>query len=229
MGPQEKRKERLGEVADRLRIGRSVTDFRFDQVYPPEIRSLSEVHWTPVGVARRAAELLVNGDQTQVLDVGSGVGKFCIVGALASRGHFIGVEQRPHLLEVARKAAQELSADRATFVSGQMEDLNWSLYDAFYLYNPFYENRRESIRIDSTVFHSEGEYDRLVEVVRAKLKAARVGTRIATYHGFGGEVPLGYECVRREPIGTSYLEVWVKIGGPKIVQKRYDENLKSLV
>ena len=44
------------------------------------------MHWTPVHVARRAAQFLVTGPETRVLDVGSGPGKFCLVGALATQG-----------------------------------------------------------------------------------------------------------------------------------------------
>jgi hypothetical protein len=37
----------------------ALKDSRFDLIYPPEIRELSCVHWTPVGVARRAADFLM--------------------------------------------------------------------------------------------------------------------------------------------------------------------------
>src|SRR5713226_861432 len=65
-----------------------VEDERFDLIYPPEIRDLSCRHWTPVAVARKAAEFLVNERETRVLDLGCGPGKFCIVGALTTEAHF---------------------------------------------------------------------------------------------------------------------------------------------
>lgn len=209
--PEEKRAERIRNLAEDLRGGRKVTDFRFDQVYPAHIRKLSEIHWTPVEVALRASELLVADEKTRVLDVGSGSGKFCITGSLFCQAQFTGVEQRPHLLEAARDAAKELGADRVSFILGNMADLDWNLFDAFYLFNPFYENVLKNIRIDDTVSHSQERFQRYVEIVRLKLRSARAGTRVATYHGFGGELPHDFQLLRREPIGSSYLEIWEKI------------------
>lgn len=210
VSPKKGRAERVKEIAEDLRGGRKVTDFRFDQVYPPMIRKLSQIHWTPVEVAIRAAELLVSNRQTRVLDVGSGCGKFCAVAALSSSAHFIGIEQRPHLLATAKKAAAELGASQVSFIPGNMADLDWSFFDAFYLFNPFYENILKAIRIDETVAFNRDKFSRYVEIVRTKLRNAKIGTRVATYHGFGGEMPIGYRRIKKEPIGTSYLELWVK-------------------
>ena len=44
MDPEEKRSESVKKLVEDLRGGRKVTDFRFDQVYPPSIRKLSETH-----------------------------------------------------------------------------------------------------------------------------------------------------------------------------------------
>jgi hypothetical protein len=92
-----------------------------------------------------------------------------------------------------------------------MAELDWSFFDGFYLFNPFYEHKVKSIRIDTTLSYSQEEFIRYVEIVRSKLKLARVGTKVVTYHGFGGDMPLGYQCMKKEPIGTSYLELWVKM------------------
>ncbi|PIR15353.1 MAG: SAM-dependent methyltransferase [Elusimicrobia bacterium CG11_big_fil_rev_8_21_14_0_20_64_6] len=200
----------VGKVVGDLRGGRTVSDLQFDQVYPPEIRRLSPTHWTPVEVAVRAGALLAPDESARVLDVGSGCGKFCSVAALSGLGRFIGVEQRPHLLAAAEMSAEELGADRASFVPGNMADLDWSSFDAFYLFNPFFENSSKSIRIDETVSFGGGKFARYVEVVRAKLDNAKAGTKVATYHGFGGEMPAGYRRVKKEPMRSDFLELWVK-------------------
>jgi SAM-dependent methyltransferase len=221
--PDERRANRLGKLAEDLRDGKIVTDFRFDQIYLPAIRKLSETHWTPIEVIRRAAELLVANDKSRVLDVGSGCGKFCTVAALSGHGKFIGVEQRPHLTEVARKVAEELNASQASFIQGNMMDLDWSSFDAFYLFNPFYENRMRSTRIDDTVLHSPEKFDRYIEIVRGKLRLARPGTKVATYHGFGGDLPVSYHLIQKELIGTSILELWIKLDTSKSFLKRTGE------
>ncbi|MGI8819806.1 MAG: hypothetical protein ACR2ID_02870 [Chthoniobacterales bacterium] len=56
---------------------RSLEDEKFDLLYPPEIRELSAIFWTPVRLAAEAARLLVPLPGTRVLDVGCGPGKFC--------------------------------------------------------------------------------------------------------------------------------------------------------
>ncbi len=210
-----KRKERIDEIIRDLRGGRKVTDFRFDQVFPTEIRKLSGTHWTPVEVAIRAAELLVDHDKNRILDVGSGCGKFCLVSALSRSGQYIGVEQRPHFVEIARKMSSELKAENVAFIQDNMEELDWSFFDGFYLFNPFYEHLIKSIRIDTTLSYNRDKFSRYVETVRSKLMLAREGTKVVTYHGFGGEMPPGYQCLKKEPIGTNYLELWVKLNVPK--------------
>src|SRR4051812_35610539 len=100
------------------------------------MRELSETHWTPVEVAIRAAEFLADHNKTRILDVGSGCGKFCLVAALSCSGQYIGVEQRPHLVETARKASNELRATHVTFIQDNMAELDWSFFDGFYFFNP---------------------------------------------------------------------------------------------
>ncbi|MGK5088151.1 methyltransferase domain-containing protein [Bdellovibrionota bacterium FG-2] len=217
---EEKRNQLLKGVAEDLKTGRLPEDCIFDQVYSDSIRGLSKRHWTPVRVALRIAALLVRNADTRVLDVGSGSGKFCIVGSLASPAHFTGVEQRPHFVEFAKKAAMEMTASRTEFIQGNMADLDWSIFDAYYLFNPFYENVNESIRIDWTVTLDTSKFKRYVRTVQTKLKAARVGTRVATYHGFGGEFPPCYQRIKREPAGSSCIEVWEKVSRLRSVINR---------
>jgi len=222
LSPKEKQAERIKSVSEDLREGRKVTDFRFDQVYPTFARNLSDTHWTPVEVAIRAAELLECSSKTRILDVGSGCGKFCTVAALTSPGTFVGVEQRPHLIEIARTAATDLGAKRTSFIQGNMVDLDWDFFDSFYFFNPFYENKLKSIRIDDTVSFGLDKHSRYVEAVRTKLRSARVGTRVATYHGFGGDIPMGFRKVKKEQIGSDFLELWVKTEMIKSVLKKIE-------
>lgn len=223
-----KKSERIKKLVEDLRGGRKVTDFRFDQVYSPIVRKLSGTHWTPVEVAIRASELLVTNEKSRVLDVGSGCGKFCTIAALSSRGHFIGIEQRAHLAEVARTTAQKMGASHASFIHGNMIDLDWSFFDSFYFFNPFYENKLPSIKIDETVALNRDKFNRYIDTVRTKLRVARPGTKVVTYHGFGGDIPSGYELTKKVPIATSCLELWVKLDDPKPVLKKDSKWFENL-
>ena len=198
------------DLAIKIRLGHKVTDGTFDSLYPPSIQTLSETHWTPLQTAKRAASLLAVDQTTRVLDVGSGCGKFCIIGALTTRAWFFGIEQREYLFNVSRNTAVRLGAERVSFFLGNMVNLDWSSFNAFYLFNPFYENKLKLIRIDETIPLKQEFYNTYVETVKAKLGAAKAGTRVVTYHGFGGDLPPDFQLIRKEPAGNSCLELWVK-------------------
>ena len=85
------------------------TDDDFVRRLPPPLREKAGRYFTPVAVARRASQMLRDANAKWVLDVGSGSGKFCVVAALESPAvQFVGVEQRAHLVDVARATADAL-------------------------------------------------------------------------------------------------------------------------
>ena len=201
----------LTSVIEAVRAQDGVDDLEFDQIYPDWARRLAERHFTPVAVARRAAELLVTSERTRVLDVGAGVGKFCLVGALTTPATFIGVEQRGHLVEVARATATRYDVHRAHFIHENLLSIDWSSFDAFYLFNPFYEHVGPfAMPLDDSIDLAPDLHDRYVGFTRSMLRDAPAGTRVATYHGFGGAMPPGYRRALREASGTDVLELWIK-------------------
>jgi SAM-dependent methyltransferase len=199
-------------VANRLRAGEPLADDAFDELYPEWAQAMSRIHWTPVEVARRAAELLVSRPNMRVLDIGSGVGKFCLVGTLTTAGVFYGIEQRFHFVRAARETAKRLGIEEARFLHGNMVDLDWGAFDGYYLYNPFAENLTSVMDpIDRSIDVDPALYFDYVKYVRHKLHAARRGTRVVTYHGFGGDMPPSYHLEREEQSGTDRLELWLKV------------------
>ena len=190
--------------------GYPVADTEFDKFFPMKARDLSAVHWTPVHVARRAAELAVHHPDDRVLDIGSGVGKFCIVGALTTNGHFVGVEQREGLVGTARDFASHFRVPRVQFIHQNMVDLDWRTFDAIYLFNPFSENLDESIRIDDQCELNSDLYTKYVRSTQAKLTDLNIGTRVVTLNGFGGDFPPSYGLVHEEEIHFMPLQVWEK-------------------
>lgn len=198
-------------VAELLRREVALADEDFDALYPEAVREVSSRYWTPVAVAMRAAQLLVTDRSTRVLDVGSGAGKFCLVGALATGASFTGVEHRAGLVEVAQAAAASLGARRARFVHGRFHTVPWETFDAFYFFNPFAENVfPASEHLDASVELSSDRCLADLTFAEELLARAKDGARIATYHGFGGQMPGSYELLRTEPLGSDYLELWVK-------------------
>lgn len=193
---------------------RRLVDSVFDDVYPTTVRAVSSSFWTPVAVATRAAELLVQSASTRVLDIGSGAGKFCIVGAAVTGARFTGIEHRQHLVQVARLAADRLGIDGACFVHGSFDTVDVASFDAVYLFNPFGENLWDTDDfLDDTVELSRERFMADIDHVERLLTEARVGTRVVTYHGFGGEMPFGYRLVLSEYRHSGDLELWVKTSG----------------
>lgn len=186
----------------------AVEDERFDLIYPPEIRDLSCRHWTPVVVARRAAEFLVSEPKTRVLDLGCGPGKFCMVGALTTGGHFTGVEQRQQLAQLAQATIEREQIRNAEIIHANVTEIDFCAYDAFYLFNPFEENLSKMGKIDSSVKLSKALYERYARHVATQFAQAPLGTRVVTYGGLCEEVPICYECPRSSFGGT--LKLWQK-------------------
>ena len=185
-------------------------DHAFDEQLPRRLQTKAAVHFTPVAVARVAARLLAPEPGMRVLDVGAGPGKFCLVaGSAVPHGTFVGVELRPHLVRLARRIARGLALTNVQFVDGDALDLDWSAYDAFYLYNPFAEQLCDTARaLDRRLDLAPFKFREYVRAVRERLLVARVGTRIVTYHGFGAPPPDGYDLVATER--TDDLELWIK-------------------
>ena len=200
------------EIKSRLRLGQFVVDSDFDRWLPEPVRYLSPRYWTQVGVALRVSTWLRNCGASTVLDVGSGAGKFCVVAALSSEIGFTGIEHRGHLVDAARSLAERFGvANRTTFVHGQVEEIDFTRFDALYLYNPFGENifpARD--RVDNTVETSGARFDRDVVTTERLLRGMRVGTHLVTYNGYGGRVPDSYDLVHAKVAGINLLRLWRK-------------------
>jgi SAM-dependent methyltransferase len=186
----------------------ATTDRAFDQLLPEHLRQLSHQHWTPVDVAIRATTLLCPTNGTRVLDVGSGIGKLCVVGALSSTGMWCGVEQHAALVDTARGLACALGvAERTMFLHGDAFALDWREFDAIYLYNPFavplFDAEQGQHALD---FHMQ------VARVQDRLATLREHARVVTLHGFGGAMPASYELIYHEriPVVGLDLVLWVQ-------------------
>jgi hypothetical protein len=201
----------LSRIFDRVRRGVEVADVEFDAIYPDWVRKLSEHHWTPIEVCTRAAELLAVDEQATILDVGSGAGKFCLIGAASTGATFVGVEQRPRLVELSNELAQAADLPNAEFLDGNAMSLDWGRFDGFYFFNPFYEHIIDyQPRIDGPIVVSPHLFTDYVVTTCVKLFAAKPGARVVSYHGFGGPMPLGFRRILREPAGSEHLELWEK-------------------
>lgn len=202
---------KLHLIFRKLARSMEVEDTYFDRIYPEIIQSKSKLHWTPIPVVDRAVELLTqNQPGIKIMDAGSGVGKFCMVGAILSRARFFGVEHRPHFVQLCQKLIQHYRIPRVTFLMQDLADLDWTQFQGIYLYNPFQEYKTRYQKIDATMPLEAGDFDRYVNFTREKLKQMPFGTRVVTYHGFGGRFPSSYVRTSQEFCYRGVLECWKK-------------------
>lgn len=199
-------------LGDALRRGAAVPDAEFDRLFPEELRDRSHLHWTPVAVAIRAAELLAPSPRgIRVLDVGAGVGKLCLIGALVTGAVWWGIEQDAVQVAAASHAAWALDVTRRTrFVQGDGSRLSWDGFDAFYFYNPFHT---VMLAPHASPFVRYATITGTLRRIEQRLAATPPGTRVVTFHGFGGQLPASFTRIAREPAGDDALELWIQ-GAP---------------
>lgn len=195
-------------IIKRLSSGFAVADPEFDAMYTPQMQTVSEFYFTPVAVAQMAARYLVDKPGDRVLDIGSGAGKFCMVGAACTQGHFTGVEQRELLYLRSRQLSDQYGLSNTTFLHSNITETDFSAFDAFFLFNPFYEHIDQIDPIDHSVELNRRLYDHYCLFVKKQLEQAPVGTRLATYFSYGDEVPLSFDLQSTGFEGK--LKLWKK-------------------
>jgi SAM-dependent methyltransferase len=195
-------------LAAALREAREVTDREFDRLFPREQRPRSVRHWTPLSVARRACELLAPRAGMRVLDVGSGVGKLCLVGAVTTSAAWVGIEVDERMVAAAAHAARLLGvAERVELVHGDAHAIDWTPFDAVYMFNPFAEGLLDR---SATRVVRRAKFLQEVESAQAKLATLRTGTRLVTLHGFGRDTPEGFDLELDEKAHDDHLCVWIR-------------------
>lgn len=196
----------LGDLSD---------DRAFDALLPDELRHLSRVHWTPIDVAIRVVALLAPQRTTKILDVGAGVGKLCLVGAMSSAATWIGVEQHAACAVAADRLARDLRITHQTrFFHGDVFGVDWDGFDVLYFYNPFELGLfSESVGPDDPLV-----YLAQIEATEDRLARMPVGTRIVTLNGFGGTMPASYRMLSCERVAQLCIDlvVWLQHAAPRL-------------
>jgi len=167
----------------------------FEELLPEKVRQKSKRFFTPESIAIEAAKWLTDGDGRKVLDIGAGVGKFCLFGAKHTGAEFIGIEARPKLVKIANEMFERFGVNNAHVEHGDIIDFKFNDFTAFFYYNPFGENLVRHLRLDDELILSEKNYYMYTEHVFNELNKVSKGSRLVTYHGGGVPVPESYECV----------------------------------
>lgn len=204
-------------------------DDTFDARLSDAHRRVSGLFWTPLDVVRQSVAWLDAANVGDILDIGSGVGKWCVAAALYDthrRRRYLGVEHRAELVHAARALANECGvADRVQFWHGEVADLLGlgthdltALVDtpAYFLFNPFGENvAPDAQHLDTTVELSEARYHRDVDHTETLFDITRPGAFALVYNGFGGRFGAGWLPVLSDFERPHVLRLWRKHGAPR--------------
>ena len=183
-------------------------DAAFDWMYPEHFQLLSLKHWTPLAIAQKAAEFLAEPG-ARVLDIGSGIGKFCLAaGYHFPESYFYGVEQRHELIYHAEEAKGYTQLSNVNFIYANVTQVNFKEFDHFYFYNSFYENIDPNNQIDDTIETSESLYTYYTNYLFKALDDKPPGTRLVTFHTFAEEVPSSYKLA--DVSCSMLLKMWIK-------------------
>ena len=185
------------------------SDMQFHYLYPQSVQQYARRHWTPLDVACKAADFLAAEKGVRVLDIGSGVGKFCLSAAYYKPdAFFYGIEQRKDSIAYAETAKEILQLPNVYFIHGNFTQLNLRFYDHFYFYNSFYENLAGTNKIDDSIAYSVELYNYYNRYLFNQLERMPSGTRLSTFHSLEHEVPPGYHVVGSEM--DNLLKYWIK-------------------
>jgi hypothetical protein len=194
---------------DNLNPSLFVNDAAFDWMYPEHFQLLSLKHWTPLAIARKAAEFLMEPG-ARALDIGSGVGKFCLAGAYYfPETYFYGVEQRLDLIRLAQGAREYTQLTNANFIHANITQVNFKEFDHFYFYNSFYENIDKANQIDDTIELSVNLYTYYTQYLFSALNEKPPGTRLVTFHSLEQEIPPDYRLA--DVSCNALLKMWIKV------------------
>ena len=186
------------------------SDEEFNQIYPLSIQALAQRHWTPLAVTRKAASFLAAETGARILDIGSGVGKFCLAAAYYKpKAYYYGIEQRKSLIAHAETAREIFRFKNVFFTNGNFTQLDFKNFDHFYFYNAFYENLTGTDKIDDSIDYSGELYNYYNRYLYKQLEQKPAGTRIATFHSLEDEMPQDYHEVGCE--FDNLLKFWIKV------------------
>ncbi len=187
-----------------------IVDTDFDLIFEEKVQEASGIHFTPIKVAKMAAQYLADDKSPKILDIGSGAGKFCMIGAACTEGYFVGVEQRERLHLEAIRLSEQYKLTNVSFINTNITNIDFKDYDAFYIFNAFYENiSLFGGSIDDDIELKRELYESYSLYVKGQLEAMPDGTKLVTYFSFGKEIPKNY--IIRYTAFDEKLKMWEKL------------------
>lgn len=195
-------------VFEQLKQKKYPADAVFDTIYPKKYQDHSARHFTPVHIAVKAARLLVDRPTDRILDIGSGVGKFCCIGSSITGAQFYGVEKRKTLTNLSNKIKKTYQLKNAHFINDDFTTLDFGQFNGIYFFNSFHEHFDETCVLDETSKVSLAVYKEYHESLIAKLNECKTGTKLVTYYTFKNKIPSSFQFIDANE--TKLLKFYIK-------------------
>lgn len=177
-------------------MGHKETDLMFDTLLPAALREKSLRHFTPAEVVEKAAGFLCCLKKNKILDLGSGIGKFCLLaGKMNPSDQFYGVEIRQNLCDEAERIRQLWKLKNVHFLHENILQTSFKGYTGFYYFNSFHENIEPESSLDYHLELNMKNYSLYSGRVYRELEKLSPGVRIVTFHVPDGSLPPEYQVL----------------------------------
>jgi 16S rRNA A1518/A1519 N6-dimethyltransferase RsmA/KsgA/DIM1 with predicted DNA glycosylase/AP lyase activity len=193
---------------DKIRNGIEISDKEFDLLLPESIRKQAEIHWTPFEIIQKCADFITQENCKNILDIGSGVGKFCMITSALTGAKITGVEIRKNLHLYAQSIAQSYLLSQVSFINQNITETDFSPYDCFYYYNPFFENIVLENTIDSAIPLKTQAFNAYTQFVKNELEKKEKGTCLMSYFTSHEHIPNAYQLIEHDE--NLSLSFWKK-------------------
>lgn len=193
-------------IAECVKLNIPIKDSEFDKIYPASLRGMSKRHFTQIDVAIKASQLLITKTKQRVLDIGSGVGKFCFIAGAYTEAYYTGVEYRKHFVQLCKKITVKNRFKNVNFIHADIMDIDFTQYDCFYFFNSFQEQIDSTAILDDTIDVNLENHKKYASYLLNQFEKMPAGTRIVTYHVHSGQIPNSYRLVSEHFDGK--LKCW---------------------
>jgi SAM-dependent methyltransferase len=193
-------------LKEKINEGETLLDEDFDALFSEKIRLQADRHFTSCYVSKVAAQFLSENNSPYILDIGSGTGKFCLIGALYEKAIFTGIEYRAELVDIALELKREFQLDNVEFIHENIINHSFQPYNGFFMFNPFLEHRNAAARMDHFQDAPEKEME-YSYYVKDQLSQCQPSARLATFYVLKNQIPSNFKVVK-ESMGGMLL-FWV--------------------
>ena len=194
--------ESVQNIRELITNGILPSDEQFDALLPESLRKHADQHFSGVYVIEQATRFLADQNAPAILDVGSGSGKFCLIGALIHvNAHFTGVEYREELVAISQKLAQDFKIENIAFFHQNILDVHFQFFNGFFMFNPFHEHRQSSARM-AGFFDHERSAEAYQNHIYNELSAIQHPAKLVTHYIDPNLIPESFRCVDQKMGGT---------------------------